>query len=45
MSKSLPVRDPRVRIPAAGAGVLQIGNMDEEISDWAGERLRPLRRR
>jgi membrane-associated phospholipid phosphatase len=31
------VRDPRVWIPALGAGALQIGNMDEEISDWAVE--------
>lgn len=31
------VRDPRVWIPAVGAGVLQVGNMDEEISDWAVE--------
>lgn len=31
------VRDPRVWIPAVGAGALQIGNMDEKISDWAIE--------
>ena len=31
------VRDPRVWIPAVGAGVLQIDNMDEKISDWAVE--------
>jgi hypothetical protein len=31
------VRDPQVWIPAVGAGALQIGNMDEEISDWAVE--------
>lgn len=31
------VRDPRVWIPAVGAGALQIGNMDEEISEWAVE--------
>lgn len=31
------VRDPRVWIPAVGAGVLQIDDMDEEISDWAVE--------
>jgi hypothetical protein len=31
------VRDPRVWIPAVGAGVLQIDNMDEEISEWAVE--------
>jgi membrane-associated phospholipid phosphatase len=31
------VRDPRVWIPAVGAGVLQIGDMDEEISEWAVE--------
>ncbi len=29
------VRDPQMWIPAVGAGALQIGNMDEEISDWA----------
>ncbi len=30
-------RDPRVWIPALGAGALQIGDLDEEISDWAVE--------
>src|SRR5690606_4325532 len=29
------VRDPRVWVPAVGAGILQIDDMDEEISDWA----------
>ncbi len=29
------VRDPRVWIPAVGAGVLQIDDMDEQISEWA----------
>jgi hypothetical protein len=29
------VRDPRVWVPAVGAGILQIDNMDEKISDWA----------
>ncbi len=31
------VRDPRVWIPVVGAGVLQIGDMDEEIAEWAVE--------
>jgi len=30
-------RDPRVWIPAVGAAVLQIDDMDERISDWAVE--------
>ena len=30
-------RDPRVWIPAVGAGVLQLGDWDEEVSDWAVE--------
>jgi hypothetical protein len=31
------VRDPWVWGPLVGAGVLQIGNADQEISDWARE--------
>lgn len=31
------VRDPRVWVPLLGAGVLQIGNADREVSDWARE--------
>lgn len=31
------VRDPWVWVPAIGAGVLQMGDADREISDWARE--------